>query len=347
MIISSSTKYGLGVTLVSAMLAGCNAGPQPTFTPSSGLSTAATLNTAYHSPKGTPRATLYVSSWTSGMILGYKSPRTGHADKKNNPPTCTFTVNRGLEDIAADPKGNLIVPTATRSSDQINIYAPNCGALLNSIADPYGVPYDAAENASGTIVADTNSTYTGSVAVCTLKAGCTSNLPFPTNYSGQNMGFAVTINRAGDCWAQVVYETSSGNINGLAYFKGCSGTGQIATGFLNQDKGGLDIDKSGNIVALDSNLSGKQPNSLLYVYKGCNPACTLVGGPFSLHSSEGEFYGHVDKAGSTLATVDFFTPEVDIYHYTPTKVTYLYSITNGMSSCGDCTGAAYAPSITK
>jgi hypothetical protein len=290
---------------------------------------------------------LYVSSWGSGEIFGYSSNRIGHADKKNNAPACTFTVNRGLEDIAADGKGNLIVPTATRSSDQINIYAPDCGALVGSIADPYGAPYDAAENARGTIAAVTNSTYTGNVAVCTLKSGCTSDLTLPTNYSGQNLGFAVTINHAGDCWAQVVYETYSGNVNGLAYFKGCSGTGQVATGFENPDKGGLDVDKSGNILALNSNLSGKQPTSQLYVYKGCNPTCTVVGGPFALHSSEGEFYGHLDKAGSTLATMDFFTPEIDIYHYTPTKVTYLYSITNDMSSCGDCTGAAYAPALTK
>jgi hypothetical protein len=220
--------------------------------------------------------------------------------------------------------------------------------LIGSIADPYGVPYDVAENATGTIVAASNGTYTGSVTVCTLSAGCTSNLSLPTNYpGGDNFAVSVAINSAGDCWAQVIYLTYSGDVYGLAYFKGCSGTGQVATGFLNQNKGGLHIDKSGNIVALDSNLGGKQPSSVLYVYKGCNPACTLVGGPLPLHSSQGEVYGHLDKAGNTLATADYVTPEIDIYRYTPTAVTYLYSITNGMSSCGDCMGAAYAPEITK
>jgi hypothetical protein len=345
-IISSLAKYAVGATAGFAVLTGCSAGSQSGFNPAS-LGITRAPSTSFQSRPNVAPAMLYVSSWTSGTILGYKSPRSGHADKKNSAPTCTFTVNRGLEDIAGDPQGNLIVPTATRSSDQVNIYAPNCGALIGSVADPYGAPYDAAENAAGTIVAATNATYTGNVAVCTLKAGCTSDLTIPSNYSGQNLAFAVTVNRAGDCWAQVVYETYSGDINGLAYFKGCSGTGQVATGFLNQDKGGLDIDKSGNIVSIDSNLGGKQTSSLLYVYKGCNPTCTVVGGPFTLHSSEGEFYGHLNKAGDTLATVDFFTPEIDIYHYTPTKVTYLYSITNGMSSCGDCTGAAYAPADAK
>jgi hypothetical protein len=360
-IIPSSAKYALGVTVILAILAGCNSGSQSAYTPSSGLLSPAdqSLYATAHTGPAAPRQNtaarpmLYISSWSSGTIFGYPSNHNGYANKKNAPPTCTFTAGvRGLEDIGGDAKGNLIVPSydSTSHSHVLNIYGPDCGALIGSISDPYtGGIYDVASgNAlTGKIVVATSGTYTGSVTVCTYKGGCTSNLSLPGGYSGQSAVFAVAVDRAGDCWAQGVYETySRGDIYVLVYYKGCSGTGQIATGFLNKSKGGLDIDKDGNIVSIESG-QGTNTHGSLYVYKGCNPACTVVGGPLALHGDAGEFYGHLDKGGNTFATMDFFVPQVNIYSYTPTALTYLYSFNNGMSACGDCTGAAYAPAITK
>ncbi len=62
---------------------------------------------------------------------------------------------------------------------------------------------------------------------------------------------------------------------------------------MNTYYGGLDIDKNGNIVAIsafDSNV---------YVYSGCNPACTLVGGPFPMHGEA--VFGHLNKQSMTFA----------------------------------------------
>ena len=120
----------------------------------------------------------------------------------------------------------------------------------------------------------------------------------------------------------------------LTYFKGCSGTGQEATGYQNSYLGGLDIDNFGNIVFI-MNLTE------LYVYSGCNPACTLVGGPFSLQGHA--TFGHVNHDSTLLATADNQFGQVDVYHYKPTKVTYWYSFSNGLIASYILEGAAFTP----
>lgn len=336
----SSGKYAIGVTVALAILAGCSSGSQSAYTPASGM-----LSNAYQSlnpdvgasrPDVNAPTMLYVTSWASGTVYAYSSPRNGHANKKNGPPACTFTASQGLQDINADAQGNLIVPSYESGSDKINVYGPDCGALEGTITNRYGGAYDVTSSGNaltGKIVVATTST-NGSVTVCTLKAGCTTNLQIGIQYA---LTRSVAVNHAGDCWA----ESQINSEEPLTYFKGCSGSAQSTTGFVNKGGYGLDFDKHGNLIALDTN------SNALYVYKGCNPACTLVGGPLPLHGTGGEYYGHLDKAGDTLATMDFFVPQVKIYHYTPTSLTYLYSFNNGLSSCGDCTGAAYGPALTK
>ena len=91
-------------------------------------------------------------------------------------PRCdVFTGgSEGVNDIFADPKGNLIVPLG--SPRTVNVYhGPNmCGPKAGSFSDPYGQPSDSASlNALKGTIAVANIVGSGSgagnIAICTLK----------------------------------------------------------------------------------------------------------------------------------------------------------------------------------
>jgi hypothetical protein len=111
----------------------------------------------------------------------------------------------------------------------------------------------------------------------------------------------------------------------------------LATGF--QPNGGaaagLDIDDNGNLVVL---VTVAYRSSELYIYSGCNPSCSLVGGPFQLQSRS-EF-GHLDASSK-----HFVAPRphgLDVYSYSTSGIKYEYSISNGLT--GGVEGAAFSPS---
>jgi hypothetical protein len=240
-----------------------------------------------------------------------------------------------VDSVGVDMHGNLIVPI---QSGTIEVFqGPGlCGKGLGDINDPYGEPVDvaSADAVNGTIVVANaydgkyGSYYTGSVSLCTLKAGCTTNLTNPQFGEVE----AVALAKNGDCWASA-FDNQNKAI--LVYFKGCSGSGRVAVGFQNQTPGGLDIDNDGRLVSLsawDANL---------WVYKGCNPKCITIGGPFPLGLALA-FYGHVNEKATRFAVVDDFELTVNVYSYSPKKVTYLYSFGN-VSPSSPLGGAAYNP----
>ncbi len=120
----------------------------------------------------------------------------------------------------------------------------------------------------------------------------------------------------------------------MIYFKRCSGSGRPAVGFQNYSYGGLDIDDQGNLVSVsiyDANL---------WVYKGCNPRCATIGGPFPMRGLP--VFGHLNKRSTLFAVANNENVTVDIYSYGPKNLTYLYSFP-GASESGDIGGVAYNP----
>ena len=145
----------------------------------------------------------------------------------------------------------------------------------------------------------------GSISLCSLKSGCTANLTNPNMHEVAG----VAMSKDGDCWASAIDANSHAN---LTYFKGCSGSGATAKGFINPSYGGLDFDAAGNLVSFSGN------SAQLYVYRGCNPRCKLVGGPFSMGGTS--VYGHLNKSRDMLAVADYQHGQIDLYTYTPTAV---------------------------
>lgn len=286
-----------------------------------------------------PTKGMYVNEFAGPGPMGYPINNQG-----NSPPFCTVGTGSGADvnGIAVDGKGNLITPVAANVSGQhgVDVWkGPGmCGPLLGSFTETNGQPSDAFsfDAAKGTIIVGnifgpSGSVSAGSISVCTLKGGCTANL---TN-SAMFKVAGVVMDKSGNCWASA--EDHSGAAT-LTYFAGCTGAGQQATGYMNTDYGSLEFDRAGNLVSLDK--TGVQ----LWVYSGCNPACTLVGGPFPLQGES--VFGALNKQSMTFMAGDRPNAQVDVYLYTPTSLTFLYSFNNGLgpySSTNPVEGVAYNP----
>ena len=170
-----------------------------------------------------------------------------------------------------------------------------CGPFLGSIVDPYGQPSDASavSATTGNIavgnIFDTSGD--GSVSVCTLTSGtCSTNLTNPAILEVGGVGMAAN----GDCWANAI---NSDDVAVLVYFAGCSGAGVVATGFVNPFYGSVDVDGKGNLVTVSLFGPSFSLPSVVYVYSGCNPACTLISeSPLTGES----IFGHLGKAKLTV-----------------------------------------------
>jgi hypothetical protein len=338
----------LTATLLTGSLVGCASGygiPQTTSiaVDQSAQATASVLPVELRSSeilakmhagadRGADIATLgiyaFVQSGSTGFVYGYP-----FNDRSNGPPVCSvgpLNISYIATDIAVDSKGDLLVTETGTNTIKIFKGPGLCGPELGSIADPYGGYFqDVASRDGETIVAayDYGPRRSNGVAVCTLSGGCTRHL----HTAGWAFTRAVAIAANGDCWAS---GDDSGNIPGLAYFAHCRGNGVLATGFKNGQSGGLDIDANGNLVS----ISSAAPDDL-YVYAGCNPACTLVGGPFQLKGSGDVDFGHLDGGANKFVAPDGHG-NLDVYSYSPSGIHYLYSITNDTQGVS---AAAFSP----
>ncbi|HEX3671569.1 MAG TPA: hypothetical protein VHT92_07700 [Candidatus Cybelea sp.] len=278
---------------------------------------------------------VYVSQYVSNVVYGFSHKKRS---QKKKGPICTAPWKMsGPQYVAVDLKGNLLeVDSGALYPINIGEGLNMCGPLAATIQDRQGYADAVASlDALNGVVAIANqwdfSNYglaPGSISVCSVAAGCTANL---TNAAMSRVaGVAVAPN--GDCWASALNSPDSGAV--LIYFKGCAGAGEQATGYQNPGYGGLDIDAHGNLVAMSYVISSYVTQ--LYVYSGCNPACTVVAGPFNLKGVS--ISGHLNAKSTKFMAADSQYGQVDIYSYTPTRVKYLYSFNKGLSQ-GDVVGS--------
>jgi len=284
--------------------------------------------------KGSSNKGLYVNQFYGNAVFGYPIQNKG-----NSPPSCTVPTGSSsyVNGIYVDPNGNLITPEASNVSAQHAVYVwqgPGmCGGQVGMFLDSYGQPASAssADAINGTILVGNifdNSAAAGSISICTLAGACTANLTNAAMYKVAG----VLQDKSGNCWASA--ENTSGFAT-LTYFAGCTGGGTQATGFMNTDYGSLEFDKNGNMVSMDK--TGLQ----VWLYSGCNPTCTVVGGPFPLMNEC--VWGSLNKQSMTLACGATLAGQVDVYSYTPSSLTYMYSFNNGITPSGTVEGIAYNP----
>ncbi len=286
-------------------------------------------------PIGAPAAMksgIYVSGYTGSksVVYGYRQNNRG-----NHPPRCSENSAPAAVNVAADAKGDLMVA----QGNELAIFKGprTCGKPLAHLGiglGGYAVDAASADATEGTIAVASvqdGSGY-GSIQLCMLRIGCRTYLA----NSNMNFVFGVAIANDGDCWAASQQGLSMGYVAVLTYFKGCSGSGETATGYQNASSGGLDIDKNGNLVSISCSPAGCSTPAV-YVYSGCKPSCKEIGGPFSLRGTSR--YGHLNEDSTRLAMADYQFGQVDVYRYSPTAITYLYSFNNGLNS--NIVGASY------
>lgn len=280
--------------------------------------------------KAEPSRGIYVSQFDGTEILGYPS-----ANKANRGPICDVSGGSYVNGIAIDDSGNLIDPDGGNKYVVVFKGPDMCGARLGSFADKYGQPSDASSSdaATGKIavanIRDHGGKSPGSLSICTLRSGCTSNLTNPK----MNAAGGVAMSDGGDCWVDA--KRVAGGGAALIYFQGCAGPGQVAGGFKSGSYGGIDIDNDGNLVVIDETALA------VSVYSGCNPACKLVGGPFPLRAES--FFGKLNAANTDYAAVDRTDGAVDVYSYSTTAIKYEYSFKRGLSVNLEPEGIAQNP----
>jgi hypothetical protein len=314
-------QLSLGVAVV--MLTGCSPGA-PKLAPSAQVRRVAPAQRDERVRPAAAKAGLYVGEFYGNTVYGFRSSGKGAA-------LCTIGGVSSVNDVASDAKGDVIEPDG--GGRLIRVFGPQCAPSLGSVSDPYGQPADAmSANAATGLIAIANifgpNGTNGSISLCSLKGGCTTNLTNPNMHEVAG----VAISKGGDCWASAI--DANGHAN-LTYFKSCSGSGTTAKGFINPSYGGLDFDAVGNLVSFSGN------SAQLYVYSGCNPRCKLAGGPFSMGGTS--VYGHLNKSRDMLAVADYQHGQIELYTYTPTAVNFVRSFNTGLSAGLDVVGVTYAP----
>jgi hypothetical protein len=291
---------------------------------------------------------IYASEFDGFQVFGYADP-----NDQNYPPSCTLgTTSNFLASVngfGVDTKGDVMVPAYTPNdsgADSINVFAKDCGGLRWQAPVANAQPTDAfadnAANRNSTIYVSlllNDSTEAGGLVRCDESGGCGN--PFSNAaVTGYGAGVAEEVrNGKPDCWLAAGTQSFSGFV--LIYFPKCKGHGEVATGTQNQYYGGLFFDSQGQLGSID--LSGT-----LYVYKGCDPHCHLVGSsPLQGQS----VYGGLNAAGNELAVGDVANSDVDVYSYNPDPsgsgsnglLNYEYSFNNGLTPGFDEEAAHFAP----
>ena len=182
---------------------------------------------------------IYASEFYGEEVYGYPNPNS-----KNKSATCTLgTSSNYLEYVngfGTDAKGDTMIPALTPSSADhlyINVFKPNCGALAWSTEVEAGQAADAYTNARSAVTGSilvgllkVGTTDAGAAVICSAKSGCGTPISNST-ITGYVAGVAMATN--GDCWISGATDTTAGFV--LAYFKGCTGSGEVATGTKNAD----------------------------------------------------------------------------------------------------------------
>jgi hypothetical protein len=277
---------------------------------------------------------VYVAEYYTNDILGY-----GWNTRGNPPPICSLPAAY-VVDVATDASGNLIDLDGGSRTVTVFRGPAMCGSELGSFSDAAGQPADAAtrDAATSTIyVANLQATGKpyGDVSVCALSSGCGAVLSNPA-IRGQL--FSVAEDARGNVYASGYANPSVSGYGGgsaLVVWKRGAGKGATIAAYRNKTPGGLEFDKHGNLIALDTFASS------LWIYNGCPRRCSAHG-PFALKGRS--VYGKLDAKNDVFEAADFEHGQVDVYRYAGTSgITYLYSFNDGMTPSGDVEGVAIDP----
>jgi hypothetical protein len=329
----------LAITAAAAM-AGCGGGPAATPTTTSASPNTAAVQAAVHMPSWFREAPasiakgVYVGEQLAHSVFGY-FPRN---DRENNGPACTLSPGASPVDLASDRQGNVIV-AEQGGFYGVEVYsgASMCGASLGTSSDDSFPQSAASRDAATGLIYIANlegpQGQHGTVSVCTLAAGCTGTLSTPVLFGESS----ITVDAHGNVY--VSGDVTPSGTAALVVFKHGTGAGHVITAYENASPGALDVDRDGNLTAIDPYVRGV---GQLYVYSGCPDHC-LAHGPWFLKGLSQS--GKVTRKGDHYYAADYANGTIDVYAYKGTDgIKYAYSISKGLSQDQQVSGVAVTPS---
>jgi hypothetical protein len=291
----------VGVLALAALAAGC---AQSTGTLPSGASMPSLARPAWwHDAPASVRAGVYVTQANGafdGVVFGFKAQ-----NKANESPLCSIANQTfGETQIAADAAHNVYVPNAGTNS--IDVYAPNCGALVRSISDPFSGAVDVTVHGSTIYAAGGTN-----VAVCT-NTGCSSALTDPSIFQLET----AAVDSQGNVWAS--YYDQKFAIS-LVVWPGGAMPGHVVSGYVNQNTpGDLIFDKSDTLVSIQTRFTHA------YVYT-CSASKARCANTRTIGLKSGSVFGSLNARNTDIQITDYTNRAVDVYAYPSFAYQYSYS----------------------
>jgi hypothetical protein len=305
---SSSFFRLFALSVLALAAAGC--GAPGTTVPQAGAQSAAHARHPqwWREAPATARAGVYVAQANGagdGVVFGY-----GAQNRHNDGPACSIDGQSFAQSlIAADRMGRLYLPQV--SDGTIRIYAPHCGKLLHTVADPGGPDISVAVGGSKFYAAGGTN-----VSSCSMKS-CSSNLSDSSIFQLSS----VAVDRSGNVWASYYNQSFAPS---LIVWIGGAMPGHVVSGFINPNSpGALLFDRDDNLLSVESPF----PFVFLYSCNAQTASCTNTG---TIQLQGASNAGSLNAKNTDIQITDYRNDAVDVYAYP--SFHYKYSYDAGLQS---------------
>jgi hypothetical protein len=316
-------RYRIAIIGLSCTLAtGCygNAPTAPTAQPPANAAHSYRVN-----PAARKESRLIFSSSSSNSTIYYYVKGTG----PNNPIAGSLSGSfSNPEGIGIDTHGDIYV--ANTGAKNVLVYAAGSSSPTGTLADPGEFPVDVTIGPDGTVyVANVFGPIGASGDVVLYSPG--SSEPTETLHDKCFLHvIGVALDKHNNLFASCDSTPGSGH-GAVVEFKAGSTKG-IQTHIALGNAGGLGFDDVGHLLAID----GSGPSLNVYDVGNSRPIYKLPLPGASIFFSFG-------RHSKQLYVADYALGEIDVFHYSPRKLTRVNTITKGMSSSSGSIGIATTP----
>jgi hypothetical protein len=270
---------------------------------------------------------LIYSVSASNNTIDYYVKGTG----PNNPVAGSLSGSfSNPEGIAIDSHGDIYV--ANSNAENILVYAAGSSSPTGSLDDPNEFPVGVAVGPDGTVYAANLDGPIGASGDVVVYAPGSSE-PTQTLHAKCFLHvIGVALDKHGNLFASCQVAPGAGHGEVVEFKPGSAKATQ--THITLEGAGGLGFDGAGHLLVID----GSGSSVTLNVYN--------VGSSKPIHKLKlpgAAIYFSFDRNSKELYVADYALGEIDVFRYTPSKLTQINTITNGMSASGGNIGIANTP----
>jgi hypothetical protein len=271
------------------------------------------------------KSNLIFSSSASNNTIDYYVKGTG----PNNPVAGSLTGSfSNPEGIAIDSHGNIYV--ANSNAKNVLVYAAGSSAPTGTLDDPGEFPVGVTVGSDGSVyVANLDGPIGASGDVVVYAPG--SSEPTETLHDKCFLHvLGVALDKHGNLFASCEIAPGAGH-GQVVEFKSGSTKG-TQTHITLENAGGLGFDGAGHLLVID----GAGPTLNVYNVGKSKPIDRLPLPGASIYFS-------FSRDSKELYVADYALGEIDVFRYSPSKLTQINTITNGMSPSSGNIGIANTP----